>query len=283
MKIAATVIIYHPKLDVHENISSYLPYFDLLIISDNSEPNADDFLLRYKNESNVIILKNKENEGIAKPLNIAAEIAINKGYNWLLTMDQDSSFEAGDFRNYLNCLAGINAYETAMVGINYEKKTVDADICTTSEVPLLITSGSFLNLGIYSKVGPFNEALFIDFVDSDYCWRSRLKGFKILQLRNIFLTHHLGEMVQAGFIFSKGQTIRKKYGTSRIYYMVRNYLHLNKSYGKLFKKEFQQQKKVIYNTFKNNLLYKNERVSLVKTLLTAYSHAQKGVMGKRYS
>jgi len=38
-----------------------------------------------------------------------------------------------------------------------------------------------------------NEDLFIDWVDFEWCWRARKKGYKIIGNANVVITHQLGD------------------------------------------------------------------------------------------
>ena len=89
IKIAGVVVLFHPKMDeLNQNIYSYIEYVDVLFVVVNSK--FDKYLL--VSDPKIEIVDNVHNLGIAKALNQASELAVARGYNWLLTMDQDSSF-----------------------------------------------------------------------------------------------------------------------------------------------------------------------------------------------
>ena len=90
MKIAACVILYHPKEKDLQNLSTYLSKVDKLYIYDNTENVSTGTDL--KNDPKIVYFSDYENKGIAARLNQACEQAILDGYDLLLTMDQDSSF-----------------------------------------------------------------------------------------------------------------------------------------------------------------------------------------------
>ena len=93
MKIAGMVTLYNPDELISENICSYLDDIHKLYVIDNSD-NSNKMLL--PQNSKIIYMPNYKNVGIASALNIAAKAAIADGYNWLLTMDQDSKFNKKD-------------------------------------------------------------------------------------------------------------------------------------------------------------------------------------------
>ena len=111
-------------------------------------------------------------------------------YEWLLTMDQDSSFEGDFLKKYITCTAQFTGKEdVAMFGVNYLERIDQKDYCNSRAVIHLITSGSIMNLSLFKNIGGFDEKLFIDEVDLEYCFNSLSKGFKIIEFPNIYLEH----------------------------------------------------------------------------------------------
>ena len=98
-----------------------------------------------------------------------------------------------------------------------------------------ITSGSVLNLKLFPTIGDFDEALFIDFVDTEYSLRCKKMGYKIIRFTNIFLVHQLGTLVKRASI--KTLFLKKKlktiYSPIRYYYLCKNNLYIQKKYQDL--------------------------------------------------
>ena len=94
--IAAIVVIYHPRIeDVLDNIRSYYFAVDKMLVWRNS---PETFTIPPDLEEKTILLGDGRNEYIAKPLNAALEWCGHNGYEYLLTMDQDSRWDnAGHF------------------------------------------------------------------------------------------------------------------------------------------------------------------------------------------
>ena len=99
MNIAGVVILYHPDIkQLSENINTYVPGLKELYIYDNSEIQTPGIEAALNNLHPCIKYQFfNSNEGIAKRLNQAVETAMQSQYDYLLTMDQDSSFKVGDF------------------------------------------------------------------------------------------------------------------------------------------------------------------------------------------
>ena len=89
-----------------------------------------------------------------------------------------------------------------------------------------------MNLKLYSEIGGFDENLFIDGVDIDYCYAALSKGYKNIKFGRNHFNHSLGEPVRRGtiytlFLFKKNKTI---HSPLRIYYMYRNMLYLEQKH-----------------------------------------------------
>lgn len=275
MAVAGVVILYHPEEEVILNIQSYLPFVDKLFVADNTEGTISQVALQLQAQNKIQILYDGNNEGIAKRLNEAARLAISDGYNWLLTMDQDSMFEDGEMENYLLYTGAFLFKErTAMFGVEYEKKAVKKE-CEGKEVVQLITSGSILNLNLFTNIGSFDEALFIDEVDLEYCYRSIVNGYKIIQFSNIFMVHHLGKVSYHKSLKNLATTPRVLHSPLRLYYMVRNYLYVAKKYGNRFAENDKYRRTALLNRIKNNFLYGKERMKILRYIIKAYTDFKK--------
>ena len=166
MNIAGVVILYHPDIQqLSDNIQTYLSGLKQLYVYDNSETKTPDIEeVLFKLNPSIQYYYFNANEGIAKRLNQAMDQAAINQYDYLLTMDQDSSFKEGDFEKYKTLIQASAFDNVAQFGVNCQP-----DFTFPKEQPevalTLITSGSILNLSLAKKVGSFNETLFIDFVD----------------------------------------------------------------------------------------------------------------------
>jgi rhamnosyltransferase len=86
----------------------------------------------------------------------------------------------------------------------------------------LISSGSLLPVDAYRRVGPFDESLFVDNVDLEWCMRARAAGFSLYGVAAAHLEHQLGEAR-----LRVGDKVRLVvHSPERLYYMTRNRLLL---------------------------------------------------------
>ncbi|MBN2676306.1 MAG: glycosyltransferase, partial [Alphaproteobacteria bacterium] len=234
--LAATVILYNPDIPVLSNILSYLDYVKRIYVIDNSDIKNTLILELLSSYPKIVYIDNDGNQGIAHALNRGADAAILEGFEWLLTMDQDSSFDSIMLTQYFHCwknhlhknhIAVFSPVHTIL-----EDHSLSSPSCDTIQKLHVMTSGNILNLKIFQDLKGFNEALFIDEVDHEYCLRSNLKGYSILEFPNISLRHNLGEPV---LIYRHGQTIESStHSPKRFYYIARNRLYMWKTYHRLF-------------------------------------------------
>lgn len=281
MQVAGVVILYHPDDDVLQNIQSYLPHLIKLYVADNTESNISSAATELQADEKIKVSYDGKNNGIAKRLNEAAGWAIENGFDWLLTMDQDSRFDENNLQAYLQCAdAFVDKENTAMFGVEYEKKS-SSTLCESKPVVQLITSGSLVNLMLYKQLDGFNEALFIDEVDLEYCYRAITKGFTIIKFTNIFLVHHLGSVSYHKSLKNLAITPRVLHSPVRLYYMVRNYLYVHKKYGNRFAENDKCRRQALLNRIKNNLLYGKQRVKTLRYIMKAIIDFKKSKFGKK--
>lgn len=280
MKLAGTVILYHPDMALMDRIKTYINILEMLYIVDNTELNNINIRNEVLKYQKVKYFHDGENKGIAIRLNEAAETAIKDGYSALLTMDQDSCFDLNMAQQYIDCIASYKSYSnTAMFGVEFLHQP-QLSTCTSEKVSELITSGSIVNLDLFKNIGKFDEKLFIDYVDHEYCYRAITKGYEIVKFSTIFLQHSVGEAVQKRSFGSLKYTQRSFHSAVRIYYMVRNYLYVKSRYNHSFPAEMKHQQKSILTRIKNKLLYSKERFKLLRLIFRAFKDYKEGRMGK---
>jgi rhamnosyltransferase len=264
--IAGVVILYNPDNSVYENIKSYEDQVNVLYIYDNSEIINPEFAKEFQKKSSTYYISNQVNLGIAKVLNDAANKAIENGFDYLLTMDQDSKAPA----NLVERLSK-KASESTQFGIvsplhSNKFNTHLKEIKDTEEyVNTTMTSGNLLSLNAYNSVGPFNEDFFIDYVDIEYCLRLKRNGYKIVRLNDLVLEH------------AEGNIFKKKMGSKvfypinnapiRYYYKTRNLLYLKN----LYKSEFLKLLKIEYLVYIKNIgkmiLFENQKFNKISMIV----------------
>jgi rhamnosyltransferase len=281
MNIAGVVILYHPNLEhLESNVQTYVSGLNKLYVFDNSEtkiPGIEEALIKINPSIQYKFFS--ANEGIAKRLNQAMDQATLDQYDYLLTMDQDSSFKAGDFEKYKLLIQSTALNNVAQFGVNCQP-----DFTKPNEHPeealTLITSGSILNLSLTKNIGLFNEPLFIDFVDAEFSYRVIQNGYINLMFSKIVLNHALGTLVEGRGLGNFKKSMRIIHAPIRVYYIVRNGLYLLfkvKELTPLMKKDVVRCIKII----KNDLIYNPQLFSVYKNVFAGIYAFMTNRMGKK--
>jgi rhamnosyltransferase len=238
---AATVILYNPEDDVFENIISYAKDVAKIIVVDNSTKHNKELITKLENAlSNLLYINNNANLGIATALNIGCYKAIELGYEWILTMDQDSRFI--NFPHYLSCLEKLKeddsiAILAANTNYNETMEIPKTPQCNTNEVLSAITSANFVNLKKFTEVGGFDNKLFIDLVDYDFSLKMNEAGYKIYELPFIYVKHSLGEIFHRKNLITRKVRAKIEHNPQRVYYFTRNYLYVAAKHRQHFPKQ----------------------------------------------
>lgn len=227
MKLLGIVILYYPDEEVKQNILSYLTHLDKLILWENTPlPDRKDLLFDPLTEQKIIRRDQGKNVGMGVPLNSAVRYGWENGYTHLLTMDQDSCFETGMFRTFLQSICLLEEGNRASFSANthpYEASQPESE-----EIDICITSGTIYKLSVFEEVGLFREDFFIDGIDTEFCFRLRKYGKKAIRVNTVYMHHVLGKVTVTPFLW--GKLISPNYPARRTYYLVRNTLYLRYLY-----------------------------------------------------
>lgn len=222
------IVVYNPKVDLLvKDICSFIKNVDLLIIWQNSVL-SDDVREYISSLGNIIFAGNGINQGIPTALNYALSYAIKNGYDYLLTMDQDSVLE--NFDNYKNTVIKKNQEKSCIVGAyqTFLESKLSEDIF--SEYKWVITSGTIFPIRLLNEIGGFETSFFIDTVDIEVCIRARKYGYKCYICRT-------GKLIQKYGVKHTIKMLNKTinyvvYSPDRIYGIFRNLTMLLITYRK---------------------------------------------------
>jgi rhamnosyltransferase len=232
----AIIVTYFPDAQFPERLHEFLKQFPEVIIVDNgSQGDALEKLLHLKG-SNVTLIRNFVNAGIATAFNQGLASAKNKHYEWVVTFDQDTLI-APDFLAKLTESCNVLGNDIGIVGNNYHDNhrsrtrfsASDRKLC--KEVTTVISSGMFFSLGLTEKIGGFVEELFIDGVDHEFCLRARAHGYKVVLLMNPSMRHEIGKPLSTENPVLK-RFLPYNHYPLRKYYIARNTLHNIRTYWK---------------------------------------------------
>lgn len=234
MKKTVVYVTYNPNTELlSKSLNSIVSQVDKVIIVDNT-PNKDKKLEMLKTNS-VEIIYLEDIYGVAYAQNIGIKKALEENCDYVMLSDQDTIYPD----NYISDMIKIfdiydNVGAVAPKFIDGMKKSYGFFISLTPiifrrffpqsglhEVMQVIASGKILNAKYLSDIGLMDEELFIDWVDLEWCWRARKKGYKIIGNADVVIEHQMGDS-------SKDIGFREVNLRSPIrhYYITRNAFHL---------------------------------------------------------
>jgi rhamnosyltransferase len=225
--VCAIIVTYNPGADLLRNVLLLRKQVSGVLIVDNASSEAALGRIReVQEQTSCLVFDNDHNLGIAAALNIGFRFAIDNQYDWIIAFDQDSTITDG----FVQALVDVSATASApsLICPTY----IDRSSMTEMVMPKLpsgepliaMTSGSMFPRSTYLRAGPFDERLYIDSVDNEYCLRIRSLGMHIAQAERAVLLHSLGKITSRRFFGKK--LIATNHSPARRYYMTRNRLYL---------------------------------------------------------
>lgn len=234
--ICAIVVTYHPDAALPERLSRILQQLRMVIIVDNGSGEAAVKMLQdVAADPLVTLISNAANLGIARALNIGIERAAELGFPWVLLLDQDSEVDTDMVRTLIEVYAAYpDRDRLAVVGSGFRdgnalQGPADEGGDSWEERESVITSGSLIPLRTHAVVGPFREEFFIDYVDSDYCFRARSKGYCVIKTRKPIMSHPIGVITRHNWLWIRKWTFN--HSADRRYYIARNDTVMLREYG----------------------------------------------------
>lgn len=220
LKVLAVVVLYFPERNVGQFVQLLLERVDKVLVVDNSEPATRGLAEELRSETRAEYVASGVNEGVAFGLNKGLRRALSEGYDWLLTLDQDSSFPSNSLPDLLEVARG-SGLEVGMVVPSFQPMSINSD--RIEIVRFAITSGTLLRVEAAAKAGMFEEKLFIDSIDHEYCLRMRQTGYRIVRANHCPLEHRLGTPVNKKFFGFVIHSVSRP--SWRSYYFTRNLLY----------------------------------------------------------
>jgi rhamnosyltransferase len=214
----AGIVTFNPDIDrLRENLEHALNQVDHVIVVDNASNNFELVTSLVNEFTGVSVIRNGVNGGIAIALNQVMGWALKHGATWALLLDQDSVIAPG-------MVGSLLARAEPTIGIVCptiidRSSTSREPVSSRAEVNYCITSGSLCNVQIWESLGGYDEAIFIDFVDFDYCLRLREAGFRIVREPQATLLHEIGK------ISRHGRLTAYHHSAFRSYHMARDMLY----------------------------------------------------------
>jgi len=236
--ICALIVLYNPKIEVLKPVIKSLEnQVDKFFIYDNSDNEI--YEVQEFSTTKIEYISVRRNIGIAAAQNKLIEKALLAGYKYLLLSDQDTVYPS-KFVEAMMPFFQLDSNTVAIVpnrlDVNntnsvkksntyiFDKNNRLKYITSQNEYEFVshsIASGMIIKAEAFSDIGVMNDDLFIDWVDNEWCWRAIIKNYNIIWIKDIVISHTLGDKVVK--VFNKNFVKRSKI---RNYYIVRNALFL---------------------------------------------------------
>lgn len=299
--VCATVVLHFPSENVIERLARMADNIGYLILVDNGcDADTREALVARMREHPCEWIFNDGNFGVARALNQAAKRASERGFQWLLTFDQDSEPHEGMLEALLDVFSTLNdpgciaiiAPVIEQVGIKrvasylrprfslfYQRSECKHRVL--EGVTLVLTSGALTNLEILHKLGGFRSDFFVDYVDTEYCLRCLDQGFRIVAACEAKLYHRLGNRVERRI--GPLHFYPTFHSPIRWYYISRNRVPMLRMYALKFPYWLSFEIVSSLNNLLRMLLFEDHRLRKLKAIFYGTLAGLRGQMGKIFS
>jgi rhamnosyltransferase len=233
-EVLAVVVTYNPGPELTQNLQALRSQIDAVLVVDNGSANVG-AVREAVAATGCMLEENGSNLGIATALNRGVTRALDSGAAWLATFDQDSFLPEHAIRDLLAlCARHPRSSEIGLIAPAHRDRGTQGDyhvafdiIEATPEWNILratITSGSLIRREAFLEIGGFEERLFIDSVDHEFCLRMRGRGWLVVEHRRVVMPHSIGAATQHRLLGL--QIICSHHSPVRRYYITRNLLEV---------------------------------------------------------
>jgi rhamnosyltransferase len=235
----AVVVTFHPDADLFDRMERVAKQAGQTVIVDNGSPvSYVEQIREIADKLAIHLILNSSNQGIACALNAGVRWAASQGYQWVLTLDQDTAIAPDMIKVLADVFRWYPAQKwLAVIGSNYRDK-VDGRLLSNEvigpngppgrEMVAVLTSGSLVSVGAFHAIGGFREEFFIDCVDFEYCLRARAHGFHVAITFKPVMEHGIGHLTYHRLLWTRVGT--SNHSPVRQYFMTRNTIILARDY-----------------------------------------------------
>lgn len=298
--ILGLIVTFNPSPDFFSRLDSFYTQLDKIILVDNGSNPEVCRLLKQEavhRKSSLTVIFNNTNQGVATALNQGFRWAIENGFSYIFTFDQDSSPGHGMLEIMLD-VYGTHSEDgrlavVAPVVIDrvvniqarflrprnkllYERVTCNEEVL--ENVTFVITSGSLYDLAAYQQIGPFQDSFFIDYVDMEYCLRAQQHGYRIVVACKAHLDHRQGERQKR--VFWGREHYPTFHSPLRWYFFGRNRVPMLRQYGFHFPYWFMYEVFAGIYIFTKMLLFETHKFAKLRAFFRGVLDGIRGRMGE---
>lgn len=244
-RVIAVIPTFRADAALFEGLRACSTQVHSIIIVDDGSPDDNGGVLRRVEEDGWELIRSPSNRGIAAAINVGIRLALDRGADYVLTLDQDTVLP----HHYVSDC--ITAFRMADAATNLGIVCTDRingqpsipEQYTAQGLGLVreaIQSGFLISAECLAACGLFDERLFIDAVDTEYCLRIAQHGYRIAVGPGTDITHSLGERAElrpfgiARRDAASGAVKTYEYhGPMRRYFIIRNSVDLWLRYARI--------------------------------------------------
>jgi rhamnosyltransferase len=249
-EVFVVVVSFNPELKYFlKLLDALMPQVTCAIVVDNASSPGIVEQVRGHSGHGIELIELPENRGIAAAQNAGIERAIALGADFVLLSDQDSIASTGMVSGLLAALQAARHDSLALPVAAVGPATIDRRTGARSffvvmqdrwglprrwrarvrgklppfiKVEFLIASGTLIPIEVFTRIGGMRSNYFIDHVDTEWCFRAKAAGYRLLGAPASILEHQLGDTVKRIWFFGWRQVMY--HSPLRDYYMFRNTL-----------------------------------------------------------
>ncbi|WP_431824476.1 glycosyltransferase family 2 protein [Burkholderia sp. F1] len=246
--LGALVILYHPTDAQLAALDALRRASDALLVVDNS-PQPDARARDVCARDGIALLHHGNRDGIAGAFNAGLAALFRERVDAVALFDQDSTVPDAYFPVMRDVCAGLapraflagprifdeNARsflpELSTNGITLRRLHIEPG-AAMQRCAFLISSGCVVSRDAYDALGPFDETLFIDHVDTEYCFRALARNVPLYVVPSLVQQHRIG--AKRRHAFGPFAMTSMNHPWQRRYYSARNAVQLGIQYGLRF-------------------------------------------------
>ncbi len=211
LRVVAVTVAYSEERDPLAALERLAPFVDHVILVDNTASGHPKLAGRGSHER-LTILANANKGGLAGAYNAALDRvrAAHPDATHVLFLDDDtdtsgvaSLLGSAAIRQWAardDVAATAPAYVDRATGIRlapirlsrFRYRVLSRHLQEPTEVAFLINSMSLWRVGALRRIGPYDERLAVDHIDTDYCLRAGILGYKLMLIPALTFEHSIG-------------------------------------------------------------------------------------------
>lgn len=222
-KVAAVVVGYLPELEVLDNLLLSLGrQVDVLVFLDNG--GGAEVLRNSTDAREKLIYHNMlGNQGLGAALNVGFGIAVAADCQYVVTFDQDSHAQPDLIERLHQAMDNAKRLDDKAIAVSpaffdrRDGKEINFPFYTSVggsikpvfesdnahglvKADALITSGMFVDVQAWVQGIQYDEGMFVDFTDTEWCFRVRDRGYSLYGCLDVQMGHALSDAPPVKFL-----------------------------------------------------------------------------------